>query len=69
MYGDNRPVAAAPAWSLDNQAQYQACMGLLIAIPPARSTAPSSGGQGGGDAARHCKALALIRTGEVEDGA
>ncbi|WP_119301624.1 tetratricopeptide repeat protein [Dongia deserti] len=25
--------------------------------------------QGGGDAARHCKALALIRTGEVEDGA
>jgi tetratricopeptide (TPR) repeat protein len=25
--------------------------------------------QGGGDAARHCKALALIRTGQVEDGA
>ena len=42
VYGDNRPVAAAPAWSLDNQA-HQACMGLLIAIPPARSTAPSSG--------------------------
>ena len=61
---------AAPAWSLDNQAQYQACMSLLDRDPAgALDSAVEWERQGGGDAARHCKALALIRTGEVEDGA
>ena len=60
----------APAWSLDNQAQYQACMSLLDRDPAgALDSAVEWEKQGGGDAARHCKALALIRTGEVEDGA
>src|SRR5919108_4344075 len=63
-------LAAAPAWSLDNQAQYQACMTLLDRDPAgALDSAVAWERQGGGDAARHCKALALIRTGEVEDGA
>ena len=63
-------MAAAPAWSLDNQAQYQACMSLLERDPAgALDSAVAWERQGGGDAARHCKALALIRTGEVEDGA
>ena len=63
-------AVAAPAWSLDNQAQYQACMGLLDRDPAgALDSAIEWERQGGGDAARHCKALALIRTGEVEDGA
>lgn len=63
-------IAAAPAWSLDNQAQYQACMTLLERDPAgALDSAIAWERQGGGDAARHCKALALIRTGEVEDGA
>ena len=63
-------IAAAPAWSLDNQAQYQACMTLLERDPAgAFDSALAWERQGGGDAARHCKALALIRTGAVEDGA
>ena len=63
-------MVAAPAWSLDNQAQYQACMTLLERDPAgALDSAVAWERQGGGDAARHCKALALIRTGEVEDGA
>jgi len=63
-------MAAPPAWSLDNQAQYQACMALLDRDPAgALDSAVAWERQGGGDAARHCKALALIRTGEVEDGA
>jgi tetratricopeptide (TPR) repeat protein len=63
-------LAAAPAWSLDNQAQYQACMTLLERDPAgALDSALAWERQGGGDAARHCKALALIRTGDVEDGA
>jgi Flp pilus assembly protein TadD len=63
-------MAVAPAWSLDNQAQYQACMSLLERDPAgALDSAVAWERQGGGDAARHCKALALIRTGEVEDGA
>lgn len=62
------PLAAA--WALDNQAQYQACMSLLERDPAgALDSAVEWERQGGGDAARHCKALALIRTGEVEDGA
>ena len=62
-------MAATPAWSLDNQAQYQACMTLLDRDPAgALDSAVEWERQGGGDAARHCKALALIRTGEVEDG-
>jgi tetratricopeptide (TPR) repeat protein len=63
-------AAAAPAWALDNQAQYQACMSLLDRDPAgALDGAVEWERQGGGDAARHCKALALIRTGDVEDGA
>jgi tetratricopeptide (TPR) repeat protein len=63
-------IAAAPAWSLDNQAQYHACMSLLDRDPAgALDSAVEWERQGGGDAARHCKALALIRTGNVEDGA
>jgi tetratricopeptide (TPR) repeat protein len=63
-------IAVAPAWPLDNQAQYQACMSLLERDPAgALDSAVEWERQGGGDAARHCKALALIRTGEVEDGA
>ena len=63
-------LAASPAWALDNQAQYQACMTLLNRDPAgALDSAVEWERQGGGDAARHCKALALIRTGEVEDGA
>jgi Flp pilus assembly protein TadD len=61
---------AAPAGALDNQAQYEACMTLLQRDPSgALDSAVEWERQGGGDAARHCKALALIRTGEVEDGA
>ena len=61
---------AAPVWSIDNQAQYQACMSLLDRDPAgALDGAVEWERQGGGDAARHCKALALIRTGAVEDGA
>lgn len=61
---------ALPAGALDNQAQYQACMSLLDRDPAgALDSAVEWERQGGGDAARHCKALALIRTGEVEDGA
>ena len=60
----------APTWALDNEAQYQACMNLLERDPAgALDSAVEWERQGGGDAARHCKALALIRTGEVEDGA
>ena len=63
-------AVTVPAWSLDNQAQYQACMSLLDRDPAgALDSAVEWEKQGGGDAARHCKALALIRTGEVEDGA
>jgi tetratricopeptide (TPR) repeat protein len=63
-------LAAAPAWALDNQAQYQACMSLLDRDPAgALDSAVEWERQGGGDAARHCKALAMIRTGDVEDGA
>jgi regulator of sirC expression with transglutaminase-like and TPR domain len=62
--------AAAPALALDNQAQYQACMSLVERDPAgALDSAVEWERQGGGDAARHCKALAMIRTGEVEDGA
>jgi Flp pilus assembly protein TadD len=61
---------ATPAWSIDNQAQYQACMALLDRDPAgALDSAVAWERQGGGDAARHCKALALVRTGDVEDGA
>ncbi len=61
---------AAPADALDNQAQYQACMSLLDRDPSgALDSAVEWEKQGGGDAARHCKALALIRTGQIEDGA
>jgi tetratricopeptide (TPR) repeat protein len=62
--------AAPPVRALDNQAQYEACMTLLERDPGgALDSAVAWERQGGGDAARHCKALALIRTGEVEDGA
>jgi len=61
---------ATPATALDNQAQYQACMSLLDRDPAgALDSAVAWEKQGGGDPARHCKALALIRTGQVEDGA
>jgi Flp pilus assembly protein TadD len=64
------PGLATPAWALDNEAEYQACMSLLQRDPAgALDSAVAWERQGGGDAARHCKALALIRTGEVEDGA
>ena len=63
-------AAASPAFALDNQAQYQACMALLDHdAAGALDSAVEWEKQGGGDAARHCKALALIRTGQVEDGA
>lgn len=63
-------AAASPASALDNQAQYQACMSLLDRDPAgALDSAVEWERQGGGDAARHCKALAMIRTGDVEDGA
>lgn len=59
-----------PAAAIDNQAQYQACMSLLDRDPAgALDSAVAWEKQGGGDPARHCKALALIRTGQVEDGA
>lgn len=61
---------ARPLLALDNQAQYQACMALLDRDPAgALDSAVAWEKQGGGDPARHCKALALIRTGQVEDGA
>ena len=61
------PVQAA---AIDNQAQYEACMALLQRDPAgALDSAVEWEKQGGGDPARHCKALAMIRTGEVEDGA
>ena len=63
-------VAAAPAAAQDDEAQYKACMALLERNPSgALDSAVAWERQGGGDAARHCKALALIRTGQVEDGA
>lgn len=63
-------LAIGPALALDNQAQYQACMALLDHdAAGALDSAVEWEKQGGGDAARHCKALALIRTGQVEDGA
>jgi tetratricopeptide (TPR) repeat protein len=63
-------LAMGPALALDNQAQYQACMALLDHdAAGALDSAVEWEKQGGGDAARHCKALALIRTGQVEDGA
>ena len=61
---------ASSASALDNQAQYQACMALLDRdAAGALDSAVEWEKQGGGDAARHCKALAMIRTGQVEDGA
>lgn len=61
---------AAPAAALDNEAQYKACMALLDRdAAGALDSAVAWEKQGGGDPARHCKALALIRTGQVEDGA
>ncbi|MEZ5834027.1 MAG: tetratricopeptide repeat protein [Dongiaceae bacterium] len=63
-------AVAASAGALDNQAQYQACMTLLERDPSgALDSAVEWEKEGGGDPARHCKALALIRTGNVEDGA
>src|SRR5690348_5248507 len=64
-------VTIAPATALDDdEAQYKACMALLERNPTgALDSAVAWERQGGGDAARHCKALALIRTGQVEDGA
>ncbi len=74
LFGCLATIAAlgvtAPAAALDDQAQYQACMSLLQRDPAgALDSAVEWERQGGGDAARHCKALALIRTGAVEDGA
>src|SRR5262245_20166772 len=63
-------AAAMPARAVDNQAEYQACMVLLERDPSgALDSAVQWEKEGGGDAARHCKALALIRTGDVEGGA
>jgi len=63
-------AGAVPAVAVDNQAEYQACMVLVERDPSgALDSAVAWEKQGGGDAARHCKALALIRTGDVEDGA
>jgi tetratricopeptide (TPR) repeat protein len=63
-------VGVAPAFAVDNQAEYQACMVLVERDPSgALDSAVQWEKQGGGDAARHCKALAMIRTGNVEDGA
>ncbi len=61
---------ATAALAVDNQAEYQACMVLVERDPSgALDSAIAWEKQGGGDAARHCKALAMIRTGNVEDGA
>ena len=63
-------LTAAPATAIDDEAQYKACMALLDRNPSgALDSAVAWERQGGGDAARHCKALALIRTGQIEDGA
>lgn len=63
-------LAATAARALDNEAQYKACMALLDRDPAgALDSAVAWEKQGGGDPARHCKALALIRSGQVEDGA
>jgi Flp pilus assembly protein TadD len=63
-------LPADPATALDDEAQYKACMALLERNPAgALDSAVAWEREGGGDAARHCKALALIRTGQVEDGA
>lgn len=59
-----------PAAALDNEEQYQACMALVERDPAgALDSSIEWEKQGGGDAARHCKALAMIRTGDVEGGA
>ncbi|HET6618409.1 MAG TPA: tetratricopeptide repeat protein [Dongiaceae bacterium] len=63
-------LGAVPSAALDNEAQYKACMALLDRdAAGALDSAVAWEKQGGGDPARHCKALALIRTGQVEDGA
>jgi Flp pilus assembly protein TadD len=63
-------IVPGHAAAIDNQAQYEACMALLQRDPAgALDSAVEWEKQGGGDPARHCKALAMIRMGEVEDGA
>ena len=63
-------ICAGPAAAIDNQEQYQACMVLVERSPTgALDSAVEWERQGGGDAARHCKPLAMIRTGDVEGGA
>jgi len=60
----------APAWSLDNQAQYQACMTLLERDPAgALDSAVAWERQGGGDAARHCVAASYMGLKQYDDAA
>lgn len=56
--------------TLDSAQQYQACLLLAKRRPDqAVESAVAWEKQGGGDAARHCKALALINLDRPEDGA
>src|SRR6185369_1984898 len=54
----------------ENAKQYQACMLLVERAPSdALESAVAWGKKGGGDAARHCEALAYIGLKQYEDGA
>jgi tetratricopeptide (TPR) repeat protein len=54
----------------ENAKQYQACMLLVERAPSdALESAVAWGRKGGGDAARHCEALAYIGLKQYEDGA
>ncbi|TXH37482.1 MAG: hypothetical protein E6Q98_06730 [Rhodospirillaceae bacterium] len=56
--------------SLDQAKEYNDCLLLAKRAPDqAVESAVAWEKQGGGDAARHCKALGLINMGQVEDGA
>jgi tetratricopeptide (TPR) repeat protein len=63
-----KPPSAKPP--LDNRQQYNACMQLAKEKPTeAFDSALSWKGLGGGDAAEHCAAVALLELGRYEDAA
>lgn len=64
------PVAAAPAAGEPAGSDYERCIALAM-IDPARAEAEARRwvAAGGGDAARHCAATALLQLGEAEPAA
>lgn len=63
-------AAPAPAAEIDNAAQYRACMALAAQDPEqALEKAMAWRDTGGGDAARHCVAKALMGLGQYDEAA